>query len=213
MEQIEIQIADGDVRIFPRGILPRDILKELPGNGEKEKIVSAKFSGSPWDLQTPLERSGRLEWVTLNSPEGVETLRHSTSHVMAQAVKSLFPGAKITIGPAIKDGFYYDFDLDHHFSPEDFPRIEEKMRKIIADDLPLGRRVMGREEAIRYFQERGESYKAELISELLRRHGKPLSAGGVCRPLSGASSVLHRTDSGVQADEFGRRLLAGRRTQ
>jgi threonyl-tRNA synthetase len=166
MEQIEIQIADGDVRIFPRGILPRDILKELPGNGEKEKIVSAKFSGSPWDLQTPLERSGRLEWVTLNSPEGVETLRHSTSHVMAQAVKSLFPGAKITIGPAIKDGFYYDFDLDHHFSPEDFPRIEEKMRKIIADDLPLGRRVMGREEAIRYFQERGESYKAELISEL-----------------------------------------------
>ena len=166
MEQIEIQIADGDVRIFPRGILPRDILKDLPGNGEKEKIVSAKFSGSPWDLQTPLERSGRLEWVTLNSPEGVETLRHSTSHVMAQAVKSLFPGAKITIGPAIKDGFYYDFDLDHHFSPEDFPRIEEKMRKIIADDLPLGRRVMGREEAIRYFQERGESYKAELISEL-----------------------------------------------
>jgi len=166
MEQIEIKIADGDVRIFPRGVLPGDILKELPGNGEKEKLISAKFSGSPWDLQTPLEKSGKLEWVSLNSPEGMETLRHSTSHVMAQAVKSLFPEAKITIGPAIKDGFYYDFDLDHHFSPEDFPRIEEKMREIIAEDLPIGRRVMGREEAIRYFQERGESYKAELISEL-----------------------------------------------
>jgi threonyl-tRNA synthetase len=166
MEQIEIKIADGDVRIFPRGVLPGDILKELPGNGEKEKFISAKFSGSPWDLQTPLEKSGKLEWVSLNSPEGMETLRHSTSHVMAQAVKSLFPEAKITIGPAIKDGFYYDFDLDHHFSPEDFPRIEEKMREIIAEDLPIGRRVMGREEAIRYFQERGESYKAELISEL-----------------------------------------------
>jgi len=166
MEQIEIKIADGDVRIFPRGVLPRDILKELPGNGEKEKFISAKFSDSPWDLQTPLEKSGKLEWVSLNSPEGMETLRHSTSHVMAQAVKSLFPEAKITIGPAIKDGFYYDFDLDHHFSPEDFPRIEEKMREIIAEDLPIGRRIMGREEAIRYFEERGESYKAELISEL-----------------------------------------------
>jgi len=166
MEQIEIKIADGGVRIFPRGILPRDILKELPGNGEKEKFISAKFSDSPWDLQTPLEKSGKLEWVSLNSPEGMETLRHSTSHVMAQAVKSLFPEAKITIGPAIKDGFYYDFDLDHHFSPEDFPRIEEKMREIIAEDLPLVRRVMGREEAIRYFQDRGEVYKAELISEL-----------------------------------------------
>ena len=166
MEQIEIKIADGDVRIFPRGVLPGDILKELPGNGEKEKLISAKFSGSPWDLQTPLEKSGKLEWVSLNSPEGIETLRHSTSHVMAQAVKSLFPEAKITIGPAIKDGFYYDFDLDHHFSPEDLPRIEEKMREIIAEDLRIGRRVMGREEAIRYFQERGESYKAELISEL-----------------------------------------------
>lgn len=166
MEQIEIKIADGGVRIFPRGILPRDILKELPGNGEKEKFISAKFSDSPWDLQTPLEKSGKLEWVSLNSSEGMETLRHSTSHVMAQAVKSLFPEAKITIGPAIKDGFYYDFDLDHHFSPEDFPRIEEKMREIIAEDLPLVRRVMGREEAIRYFQDRGEVYKAELISEL-----------------------------------------------
>ena len=166
MEQIEIKIADGDVRIFPRGVLPGDILKELPGNGEKEKLISAKFSGSPWDLQTPLEKSGKLEWVSLNSPEGIETLRHSASHVMAQAVKSLFPEAKITIGPAIKDGFYYDFDLDHHFSPEDLPRIEEKMREIIAEDLRIGRRVMGREEAIRYFQERGESYKAELISEL-----------------------------------------------
>jgi threonyl-tRNA synthetase len=166
MEQIEIKIADGGVRIFPRGILPRDILKEIPGNGEKEKFISAKFSDSPWDLQTPLEKSGKLEWVSLNSSEGMETLRHSTSHVMAQAVKSLFPEAKITIGPAIKDGFYYDFDLDHHFSPEDFPRIEEKMREIIAEDLPLVRRIMGREEAIRYFQDRGEVYKAELISEL-----------------------------------------------
>ena len=166
MEKIEIKIKDGKTQAFPRGILPRDILKDLPGNSGKEKVISAKFSGSPWDLQTPLDQDGELEWVTLDSAEGLETLRHSTSHVMAQAVQSLFPEARITIGPAIKDGFYYDFDLDQRFSPEDFPRIEEKMREIIAEDLPIVRRVMGREEAIRYFQDRGESFKTELISDL-----------------------------------------------
>ena len=117
-------------------------------------------------MQTPLNQDGELEWVTLDSAEGLETLRHSTSHVMAQAVKSLFPEAKITIGPAIKEGFYYDFDLDHRFSPDDFPRIEEKMQEIISQDLPISRRIMGREEAIRYFQDRGEPFKAELIAEL-----------------------------------------------
>ena len=166
MEKIEIKIQGGKTQAFPRGILPRDILKEMPGNSGKEKVISAKFSGSPWDLQTPLNQDGELEWVTLDSAEGLETLRHSTSHVMAQAVKSLFPEAKITIGPAIKEGFYYDFDLDHRFSPDDFPRIEEKMQEIISQDLPISRRIMGREEAIRYFQDRGEPFKAELIAEL-----------------------------------------------
>ncbi len=166
MEKIEIKIKDGEKQAFPKGILPREILKDLPENGVKEKVIASKFSGSPWDLQTPLEKDGELEWITLDSPEGLETLRHSASHVMAQAVKSIFPAARITIGPAIKDGFYYDFDLDHRFSPEDLPLIEEKMRGIISQNLPIARRVIGREEAIRYFQDRGESFKAELISEL-----------------------------------------------
>jgi threonyl-tRNA synthetase len=166
MEKIEIKIKGGKTQAFPRGILPRDILKEIPDDSKKEKVISARFSGSPWDLHTPLDRDGELEWVTLDSAEGLETLRHSTSHVMAQAVKILFPEAKITIGPAIKEGFYYDFDLDHRFSPEDFPRIEEKMQEIISQDLPISRRIMGREEAIRYFQGRGEPFKAELIADL-----------------------------------------------
>ena len=93
MEKIEIKIQGGKTQAFPRGILPRDILKEMPGNSGKEKVISAKFSGSPWDLQTPLNQDGELEWVTLDSAEGLETLRHSTSHVMAQAVKILFPEA------------------------------------------------------------------------------------------------------------------------
>jgi len=146
--------------------LPRDILKDLPILGGKNEIIAARFSGTLWDLQTPLEKSGDLEWVKLDSADGTEILRHSTSHVMAQAVKSLFPEAKITIGPAIKDGFYYDFDLDHRFSPEDFPKIEEKMKEIVARDLPIVRSVVPKDEVIRYFQDRGEKYKAELISEL-----------------------------------------------
>jgi threonyl-tRNA synthetase len=166
METIEVKIIDGDKYTFPRGILPRDILKDLPILGGKNEIIAARFSGTLWDLQTPLEKSGDLEWVKLDSADGTEILRHSTSHVMAQAVKSLFPEAKITIGPAIKDGFYYDFDLDHRFSPEDFPKIEEKMKEIVARDLPIVRSVVPKDEVIRYFQDRGEKYKAELISEL-----------------------------------------------
>ena len=93
-------------------------------------------------------------------------MRHSTSHVMAQAVQSLFPGAKITIGPAIKDGFYYDFDFDQSFSPDDFPRIEAKMKEIIDRDLPIARKAVSREEALRIFLKRGEPYKKELIENL-----------------------------------------------
>jgi threonyl-tRNA synthetase len=166
MEKIEIKIKGGKSLSFARGVLPSEVLKAVSGNGEESRVVAAKFSGAPWDLQTPLEKDGELEWITLESAEGLETLRHSTSHVMAQAVKSMFPDARVTIGPAIKDGFYYDFDLEHRFSPEDFPRIEEKMQEIISRDLPICRRVVGRDEAIAFFQSRGEPFKAELISEL-----------------------------------------------
>ncbi len=107
-----------------------------------------------------------MEWIPLSSEQGVEVLRHSTSHVMAQAVQSLFPGAKVTIGPAIREGFYYDFDVDRGFSPEDFARIEAKMKEIVGRDLPIVRRLVSREEAIRIFRERGEPYKVELIEDL-----------------------------------------------
>ena len=91
------------------------------------------------------------------------TLRHSTAHVMAQAVKELFPGVKLAIGPPIEDGFYYDFDYEGTFSEEDLPKIEEKMREIVRRDLPFVRQEMGREEAIRFFEERGEDYKVEIL--------------------------------------------------
>ena len=163
MDQIEFRFADGTTRLHPPGTLLKDL---LPGKGEDDQPVAARLDGQLMDLQTPLERGGSLEWIPLSSEQGVEVLRHSTSHIMAQAVQSLFPGAKVTIGPAIREGFYYDFDVDRGFSPEDFVRIEAKMKEIVERDLPIVRRVVSREEAIRIFRERGEPYKVELIEDL-----------------------------------------------
>ncbi len=163
MEPIEVRLPDGTSRLFPKGTLLRDL---LPGGKEDDKPVAAKLDGKLLDLQSPVEEGGELEWVRLSSEQGVEVLRHSTSHVMAQAVQSLYPGVKVTIGPAIRDGFYYDFDTDRGFSPDDLPKIEVRMKEIIDLDLPILRRAVPREEAIRLFRERGEPYKVELIEEL-----------------------------------------------
>jgi len=166
MGKIEVRFKDGTVGIYPEGISFGEILKHHSGEMGQEQIVAAKVDGQVLDLQAPLDRGGFIEWINFSSDPGVEVLRHSTSHVMAQAVKALFPEAKITIGPAIKDGFYYDFDIGRGFSPGDFPAIEKKMREIIDRDLPIIRRVIARDEAIRIFQERKEPYKVELIQDL-----------------------------------------------
>jgi threonyl-tRNA synthetase len=163
MEQIEIRFSDGSARLHPKGTLLRDL---LPQEGKDNPPVAGRLNGQMLDLQTPLEGGGTVEWIGISSDSGVEVLRHSTSHVMAQAVQSLFPGVKVTIGPAIREGFYYDFDADRPFSLEDLPRIEGKMKEIVDRDLPIVRRVVPREEAIRIFRERGEPYKAELIEDL-----------------------------------------------
>jgi threonyl-tRNA synthetase len=167
MEKIEISFKEGLTKSYPQGILAKDILS---GDSDfphpEDEIVSARINGTLIDLQAPVDKSGKLEWVGLSSVQGVEVLRHSTSHVMAQAVQSLFPRARVTIGPAIKDGFYYDFDCEESFSPEDFQRIESKMHEIVQQDLPIVRREVPREEAKRYFQERGETYKVELVEEI-----------------------------------------------
>ena len=115
------------------------------------------------DLSAPV-REGEIEPVYMDSPEGTTILRHSTAHVMAQAVKALYPETKITIGPAIETGFYYDFDYEPGFTEEDLPKIEGKMREIIDRDLPISRNELKREEAIDFFKKEGESFKVELIS-------------------------------------------------
>lgn len=130
------------------------------------EAVAVKVNGQLRDLSTPLDGNSRLDPVYIDSPEGLEVLRHSTSHVMAMAVKELFPGVKVTIGPAIEDGFYYDFDYERPFKEEDLPKIEEKMAEIIKADYPFVRKEVSKEEALRFFEEAGESYKIELLNDI-----------------------------------------------
>jgi len=139
-----------------------DALRELKVK-RLEDVVAVKINGTIRDLNAPLDGDTDLEPIYVDSPEGLEILRHSTSHVMAMAVKELFPGVKVTIGPAIEDGFYYDFDYERPFREDDLPKIEEKMAEIIKADFPFIRREVSKEEAIDLFQQAGERYKLELL--------------------------------------------------
>lgn len=148
-----------------RPISAMDALRNLKSK-DLEKVVGVRVNGNILDLSSQMESDSKPEPIYIDSEEGLEILRHSTSHVMAMAVKELFPGVKVTIGPAIEDGFYYDFDYERPFKEEDLPRIEEKMNEIIKADLPFVRKEMTSQEAIDFFEKEGEDYKVELISDL-----------------------------------------------
>ncbi|MBM3299141.1 MAG: threonine--tRNA ligase, partial [Deltaproteobacteria bacterium] len=159
---IEIEVQ-GRNKSYPLGITSAEILQENPVKDGRD-VVAAIVNGNAVDLSTPLTESARLEFVPANSPLGLEILRHSTAHVMAQAVKELFPDVQITIGPAIADGFYYDFDTSRPFTPGDLEKIEGRMAEIVKGRLPFHRAEMSRGEAIRLFHDKGENYKVELIN-------------------------------------------------
>jgi len=131
-----------------------------------DRVVAVKVNGEARDLSSPIESGAEVEPVYMDSEEGLEILRHSTSHVMAMAVKELFPGVKVTIGPSIADGFYYDFDYKRPFKEEDLPKIEERMDEIIKANLPFTRQEMTSREALSFFEKEGEDYKVELIEDL-----------------------------------------------
>jgi len=161
---IEIEIS-GEKKLYPPGVTPDEILREITVKFQDEP-VAAEIGGRSIDLSAPVTESGRLELVGTDCEKGLEVLRHSAAHVMAQAVKELFEDVKITIGPAISDGFYYDFDTSRPFTPEDLEKIENRMMEIIKSCLPFRRIILPRDEAIQYFREKGEDYKVELIEAL-----------------------------------------------
>jgi threonyl-tRNA synthetase len=164
-KEIHIIFPDGNSLDLPQETTVRDALKK-GGQGSLKKAVAARLNGELIDLSRSLSQNGSLEPVFENDPEGLEIIRHSTAHLMAQAVKELFPEVKLAIGPAIEQGFYYDFDKKVPFTPEDLPRIEEKMRFLSQGNIPIVREELPREEAIRIFSSQGESFKVEMLEEL-----------------------------------------------
>jgi threonyl-tRNA synthetase len=163
--EIKINFPEGPSLVFPSGTLVREALKEGL-KGSLKKTVAARLNGVILDLTRPLSGSGTLEPVLEGEPEGLEILRHSTAHLMAQAVKELFPEVKLAIGPAIDQGFYYDFAREGTFTPEDLPRIEEKMKALSKESIPIIREEIPRDEAIRFFSSLGETFKVEMLQEI-----------------------------------------------
>ncbi|MHB8569212.1 MAG: threonine--tRNA ligase [Metallibacterium sp.] len=159
---IQITLPDGSQRGFEHAPSVRDVAASI-GPGLAKAALAGRVDGTLVDLSRVIEHDARLEIITEKSPEALEIIRHSTAHLLAQAVQRLFPGAQVTIGPVIDNGFYYDFAYQRPFTPEDLPRIEDEMRKIAAEAMPLSRTVKSRDEAVAFFQGIGETYKAEII--------------------------------------------------
>jgi threonyl-tRNA synthetase len=163
-DNIQVIFEEGRQHVFPRGISLGEALRSLGEPGDA--WIAARLNGELVDLDRNLEEDATLEGLTAGSPKGLEILRHSASHIMAQAVKSLFPEARVAIGPAIENGFYYDFDVEKPFTEEDLGRIEAKIGEIVSGRSAFQRKVIPREEAIAFFEKRGESYKVELLKEI-----------------------------------------------
>lgn len=163
---LKITLPDGAIISFDEDeITPLAIAKKI-SNGLSKKAVAASINGQKSSLSQPIRQDCTVNIYTFDDQEGRDVFRHSSSHILAQAVKRLFPDTKLGIGPAIKDGFYYDFDSEHKFTPDDLEKIEAEMQKIIKEDIPYVRQELSRAEAIAFFKERQEPYKVELIEDL-----------------------------------------------
>jgi threonyl-tRNA synthetase len=165
MDKVRITLKDGAVREVDKGITLLAVAESLSRSLAKNALV-ATVNGKVTDLMAKLESDGNVQFFTFDDAAGKDALRHSASHILAQAVKRLYKDAKFGIGPAITNGFYYDIDCAHTFIPEDLDKIQAEMEKIVKEDLPIERMEVSREQAIQMFEETGEVYKVELIRDL-----------------------------------------------
>ncbi|HTV85640.1 MAG TPA: threonine--tRNA ligase [Dyella sp.] len=162
---IEITLPDGSKRPFDHPVTVQDVAASI-GAGLAKATLAGKVDGKLVDASFPIEHNASLEIVTEKSPEALEILRHSTAHLLAQAAQRLFPGAQVTIGPVIDNGFYYDFAYERPFTPDDLVKIEAEMEKIVKEQLPVVRSVKSRDDAVAFFRGLGENYKAEIIQSI-----------------------------------------------
>jgi len=160
-----ITLPDGSSRQFDTAITVYDVAADI-GAGLAKATLAGVIDGREVDASYSIESDAELRIITSRDDQALEILRHSTAHLLAQAVQELFPGTQVTIGPTVEDGFYYDFASDHNFSLEDLEKIEAKMQALVADDLPVSRLVYSREQAVEMFRDMGEHYKVEIIEEL-----------------------------------------------
>ena len=200
MKAFLVRIKDKPAQeITAERLSAREALQSLQVGG-LDRVAAVRVNGVPCDLSCDLGNEATLEPIYVHTEEGLGILRHSTAHVMAMAVKELFPGIKVTIGPAIENGFYYDFDYERPLKEDDLPSIEEKMEEIVEADLPFTRQEMSSQEAIGFFSDQGETYKVELIQDLGAESVSLYSQGSftdLCRgphiPSTGMIKAFHLT--------------------
>ena len=165
MVDVKIILPDGSAKEYAAGTTLGEAVKKL-SNSLAKKVLAANVNGELTDLREELVDGSEVAFLTFEEDGGKHTLRHTASHVMAQAVKRLWPEAKLAIGPAIDKGFYYDIDMEHTLTPEDLTKIEKEMSRIVKENLPITKSVMSRQEAIEFFKSKNEDYKVELIEDL-----------------------------------------------
>lgn len=212
----ELLLKNGNKKTFPDGISLFEAVKQL-SNSLAKKVLVAKVNGEVTDLREPIVDGTTVDFLTFDDQAGKDTLRHTASHIMAQAIQHLFKDVKFAIGPSIENGFYYDIDTEHRFTQDDFAAIEAEMAKIVKENLPLTREVVSRADALKLFKEAGQDYKVELIEELpeeeeisLYRQGDfvDLCAGPHCAKTGQVKSFKLQTVAGAywRGDEHNKML-------
>ena len=164
-QMVSLRLPDGSVKKFPKPVTGVEVAKEI-GPGLAKAALAIRVNGELADLKTQINADSEFSVVTASDGDALELIRHDAAHVLAQSVQELFPDTQVTIGPAIENGFYYDFAREAPFSSDDFANIEKRMEEIVYRDLPIEREIWDRNDAIEYFKSKGESYKAELIQDL-----------------------------------------------
>src|SRR5512142_2513284 len=172
---VQVPLPDGSRKEAARGTTILDFVKTSIGAGLAKAAYFAKLDGEPVDLSRRLERDAKLEVVTTKNPEALEVARHDAAHVMASVVQKLYPGTQVTIGPAIEDGFYYDFAREQPFTPEDLEKIEKATNEAIKQDLPFVREEVSMDAALGLFEGMGEKYKVEIVKDIAAKGAKTLT--------------------------------------
>lgn len=162
---ITLEFPDGNKKEFKKGTTGEEIAQSI-SPGLKKQALAVKLDDEFIDLRTPLQRGGKIEIITYKTDEGIDILRHSTAHLMAQAIKRLYKDVKFGVGPVIEEGFYYDIDMEYSLTPEDLPKIEKEMQRIVDENLEIVREEVSREEAKKMFEEIGDDLKLELIDDI-----------------------------------------------